>query len=74
MNNFGKYIAIKEAFTKYQSNPPHSKRELNRMARNHKTCMNCDEKVWRFGGCELCFSCTTGESDASDDIELIELF
>jgi hypothetical protein len=34
-------------------------------------CENCDNPVWRFAGTGLCFTCTTGESDSSEDYELI---
>lgn len=35
-------------------------------------CENCHEKVWKYGQTGfLCFSCTTGEADASNDYELI---
>jgi hypothetical protein len=50
----------------------HSTREeLEKMARNDSTCENCDLPVWRFGETGMCFTCTTGESDASDDYELV---
>jgi hypothetical protein len=35
------------------------------------TCEVCSENpVWRLGGVGLCFTCTTGEADASEDYEL----
>lgn len=35
------------------------------------TCSVCQSNpVWRLGGVGLCFPCTTGESDASEDYEL----
>lgn len=34
-------------------------------------CESCEEEpIWRYGGCEMCFTCTTGESDMSEDFEL----
>lgn len=36
-----------------------------------RVCENCDELAWKYGGTGLCFSCTTGESDASGDYELL---
>ncbi len=48
-----------------------SRAELERMSRNNSTCENCDLPVWRFGDTGMCFTCTTGESDASDDYELV---
>lgn len=34
-------------------------------------CCNCDAPVWKFAGLDMCFSCTTGEADASGDYELL---
>lgn len=34
-------------------------------------CENCSAPAWKYGSLGLCFSCHTGESDASDDYELI---
>lgn len=31
----------------------------------------CGNPAWKFGGVGLCFSCTTGESDSSDDYEIV---
>lgn len=43
-----------------------------RRARINSYCEVCHrEPVWRFGQTGMCFSCTTGESDPSDDYELI---
>ena len=37
-----------------------------------RLCSNCEQdQVWKFGQCDMCFACTTGESDKSDDYELI---
>lgn len=33
-------------------------------------CFNCGRPIWRIVDCGMCFSCVTGESDASDDFEL----
>lgn len=41
--------------------------------KNGAKCMVCDQPVWAFGGCDMCFSCTTGEADASDDYEFEEV-
>jgi hypothetical protein len=35
-------------------------------------CPNCENPVWKYGQCGMCFSCTTGEADGSDDYELLE--
>jgi len=36
------------------------------------TCANCGEPEWRYGQCGLCFTCTTGQADASEDSEIAE--
>jgi hypothetical protein len=38
--------------------------------RNKQTCCNCENAVWKLVDTQMCFSCTTGETDASDDYEL----
>ncbi len=35
-----------------------------------KSCTNCDLPAWAMVDSGMCFPCTTGESDASDDYEL----
>lgn len=68
MNNFYSYITPEQAKA---NGDTRSLKELRHLARQpEKTCCNCDEKVWRYGGCDMCFSCTTGEADASEDYEL----
>ena len=44
-----------------------------RMKKNGAKCMVCDQAIWAFGGTEMCFSCTTGEADASEDYEFEEV-
>jgi len=34
------------------------------------TCCNCSNSVWKYGQTDMCFSCVTGETDASEDYEL----
>ncbi len=35
-------------------------------------CEVCETlNAWKFAGTGMCFPCTTGESDASDDFELL---
>lgn len=45
--------------------------DLRRMAKNKGKCIVCGQPVWKLGDCDMCFPCTTGESDDSDDYELI---
>ena len=68
MNNFGKYITPEEAKAGGDSRSLKTLRRL--AAKPVRICCNCDEEVWRYGGTDLCFSCTTGEADASEDFEL----
>lgn len=41
---------------------------------NGVTCIVCSQPIWAIGsaitGTDMCFSCTTGESDSSDDYEI----
>lgn len=42
-------------------------------ARDKRTCEVCRQlPVWRLASTGLCFPCTTGDSNASDDYELIQ--
>jgi hypothetical protein len=72
MNNFAEWLTPKQAFDKHNHIPPISLAEFEAMAKNNGPCMNCGEHVWRYGDCGLCFTCTTGEADASDDFEVGE--
>jgi hypothetical protein len=70
MNNFTfispeDYFELPNACTK-------SLRKLRALARRpDKLCEVCGrEKAWKLADTGLCFSCTTGEADASDDYEL----
>lgn len=36
-----------------------------------KPCIVCGQPEWKLVEQGMCFSCTTGESDSSDDYELI---
>lgn len=69
MNNFHDYRSAEELFK-----PGHGRTldELRALAaRPARQCVNCDELEWKYGSrCGLCFSCTTGESDASKDFEV----
>ena len=45
---------------------------LKRRAARNQACQNCGAHAWRLVNIGLCFTCTTGESDASDDYEIGE--
>lgn len=75
MNNFVKYITPEKA-KKLDDSQKGGRREplsyYQAIARNDALCEICEvEKVWKLADTGMCFSCTTGESDASDDYELI---
>lgn len=46
--------------------------ELRRRARSKGGCEVCGQPVWKLAGTGLCFTCTTGEADASNDYELFQ--
>ena len=73
MNNFGKYITPIDYWDLYHTEEDgfNSLKEVVMASKNDDTCVNCDEKVWKLANTGMCFSCTSGESDASDDFELI---
>ncbi len=47
----------------------YSLQEYEKLAGDKSTCQ-CGQQVWRYGRTDMCFPCTTGESDASDDYEI----
>jgi len=47
-----------------------TRKEFNRQSRDNRKCCNCENHVWRLAQTGMCFSCTTGETDASDDYEV----
>lgn len=67
MNNFKHYVTPQEAV---DMGDYRTLDVLQRLAGTEGTCINCDEAIWKFAGTGLCFSCTTGEADASEDYEL----
>jgi hypothetical protein len=76
MNNFCKYITPAEA-RQLDIETEGGRREpieyyLN-LQRDKRKCIVCDERVWKLVDTGLCFSCTTGESDASGDYELVDI-
>jgi hypothetical protein len=67
--DFGKYITPEQAIARGDTRPLN---ELRRLARSKGDCIVCGEPIWRYAGCYMCFPCTTGEADASEDCELVE--
>lgn len=79
MNNFGQYLTPEQAYENNKdvatNNPDYPMQTLEDYTKRSKVngmCTVCEmEKIWRYGGTDMCFSCLTGEADASDDYELI---
>ena len=45
--------------------------DFNRMANDRRRCYSCRRRpAWRYAETGLCFTCTTGESDSSNDYEI----
>ena len=75
MFNFGAYLTPEQA-KKQDDELDGGRREslsyYQKLAKNNARCEVCEtEPVWKLVDTGLCFGCTTGESDASDDYELI---
>lgn len=51
--------------------PDVSLETLQKRARRRVKC-DCGQPEWRMFAIGLCFTCTTGESDSSEDYELIQ--
>jgi hypothetical protein len=66
--DFAEYITPEQAIEKGDER---SLGELRAVAKSNRKC-HCGQPVWRYGGCGMCFPCTTGESDPSEDYELID--
>lgn len=43
---------------------------FRKLARSKAKCEVCGKPAWKIADTGLCFPCTTGESDASNDYEL----
>lgn len=71
MNNF--IFITPEELIKKHPDTDRSLEELKELAAQpDRTCDVCEqENVWKYGDLDMCFSCTTGEWDASGDYELI---
>lgn len=78
--SFAEYISPQQAYDLNKGDPKKgdmvatlSLKEWEERARVTGLCETCESNpVWRYGGTGMCFPCTTGESDASEDYELIQ--
>lgn len=53
------------------NNRIHDVNYYKKLSEKEGTCENCSNPVWKLADTGLCFSCTTGETNASEDYELI---
>ena len=63
-------IDIDSYLKKYPDQKKHESELRARLKRPLRKCLNCQNDEWILGGCDMCFTCTTGEADASDDYEI----
>ena len=74
MNNFYQYLTPEKARKLDQQTEGGRRKPLayyQKLATNKAVCEICEtEAVWRLADTGMCFSCTTGQADASDDYEL----
>jgi hypothetical protein len=71
MNNFQRLITPEMAKRGGDSRSLAAIRELACVP--DSMCLVCGmQKAWRYAGFGLCFTCTTGETDASKDYELVQ--
>ena len=72
---FAKYLTPEEA-KELDGNTKGGRKEpleyYKELSKNSSLCEVCKANpVWKFVDTGMCFACTTGETDASDDYELI---
>ncbi len=63
------YVTPRE-YLEAMGDDPRSLARLEELARQDRQCENCHNPAWKLVGLGLCFSCVTGETDASQDYEL----
>lgn len=71
---FAEYITPEQAKQFHDELNPKNKLPLSYWIKRSKITAKCwvcgMEPVWKFGQGDMCFTCTTGEADCSDDYEL----
>lgn len=72
MNNFAEYLTPEQAFRRHVIKGV-SLLEFKERAKDSGECEVCGGPIWRLTGLGMCFTCTTGEADASNDYELIRM-
>ncbi len=76
MPSFYSYITPEQAKALHDEANPKDKLPLSywqKRARLRNKCAVCGGPVWKWGQTDMCFTCTTGEADPSDDYELVQL-
>lgn len=75
MNNFGTYMTPAEYWRWIERDgivsPFATLDEVRAQARSDERCSVCGFPAWKLADTGLCFTCTTGEADASADMELV---
>lgn len=75
MHIFAEYVSAEKAFElhcKANKRPVHTLEDFRKAAHSKGKCEVCGQPVWKMAMTGLCFSCTTGEPDASNDYELAQ--
>lgn len=68
-HEFAQYLTPHEAFKMMPQMG--TLKEFNQRAKHNAECDVCGMRpAWRLVGLGMCFTCVTGESDASEDYEL----
>lgn len=75
---FGTYLTPEQAWDRVKDlaldNPDYAANSVEwfeERAKINEPCSVCEvNKVWRYGGTDLCFCCMIGETDVSTDCEL----
>jgi hypothetical protein len=65
---YARYITPEEAVKLGDTRTLKELKAAQRVSKKAK-CIVCNEPVWRYGVGDMCFPCTTGGSDASEDYE-----
>lgn len=70
IHQFGEYLTPKQAYDK-EIIEGVSLKELEERSEDNSSCGVCGSPVWKLVATGMCFTCTTGSADASEDYELM---
>ena len=72
--DFAEYLTPQQAYDMHKGFDIHrSLKEYQDLAKTTGMCEVCETlPIWKMVGTGMCFACTTGESDASEDYELVD--